>query len=78
MSSESQTELEALREAIARAGGQTALAGRIGKSQGHVSVWLKRGRCAPDAVLAVEAATGVSRHTLRPDVFGAATDEVPA
>ena len=73
------SELAALRDAIDRAGGQTRLATAIGKSQGHISVWLKRGRCAPDAVLAIESATGVSRHVLRPDVFGESkSDEVAA
>lgn len=63
--------IEALEEAIRRCGGsQTELARRIGKTQGHVSTWLGRGKCAADAVLKIEAATGVSRHRLRPDVFG--------
>ena len=63
--------LVALEEAIAAAGGQTALGRAIGKTQGHVSKWVLRKRCAPECVLAIEAATGVSRHRLRADVFGA-------
>lgn len=41
----------------------------IGKKQGHIAQWLKRGRCAPESVLDIEEATGVSRHRLRADVF---------
>lgn len=55
------------------AGGQSALARLIGKSQGHVWHWLKVGKRVPaEAVLAIEGATGVPRHELRPDVYPAA------
>lgn len=70
--------LLALEEAIAVAGGQTALARKVGKSQGHVSQWLLRHRCAADVALAVERETGISRHRLRPDVFGSAESEARA
>ncbi len=60
---------EALRKAIAVAGGQTALAAKIGKTQGHVSKWLERDALPADMVLAVEQATGVPRHDLRPDIY---------
>ena len=59
----------ALRRAIEVAGSQTALAGAIGKTQGHISKWLQRGRVPPECVLAIEGATGVSRHDLRPDLY---------
>lgn len=77
-------ELLALEEAVSccadhtGTGGQSELARRIGKTQGYISTWLRRGRCAADAVLAIEKATGVSRHRLRPDVFGAAPVPVSA
>ena len=62
--------LAALELAIERAGGQTALARAIGKSQGHVWHWVKVAKRAPaEAVLAIETATGVSRSELRPDVY---------
>jgi len=65
--------LSALERAIAAAGGQSALARLIGKSQGHVWHWLKVGKRVPaEAVLAIEGATGVPRHELRPDVYPAA------
>ena len=63
----------ALQDAIAAAGGQAALAAKIGVSQSLISYWLntsKRGVAAEYAA-AVEAITGVPAKRLRPDVFGA-------
>lgn len=65
--------IEALEKAVRLAGGQAALAKKIGVRQQHVWNWLNRdGRAPADKVLAIEAAVGlaVSRHDLRPDVFG--------
>lgn len=45
------------------------LSKRLGISKQAVSLWQWKGVPA-ERVLAVEAATGVSRHELRPDVFG--------
>jgi TorA maturation chaperone TorD len=56
-----------LDEAIVVAGGVAALARRIGISQPSVSNW---SRVPAERVLAVEAATGVSRAMLRPDLYG--------
>jgi TorA maturation chaperone TorD len=56
-----------LREAIQAAGGVTELARRIGVSQPSISNWT---HIPADRVLSVEAATGVGRETLRPDLFG--------
>jgi TorA maturation chaperone TorD len=65
-----QRSLAALELAISRAGGQSALARAIGKSQGHVWHWVKVAKRVPaEAVLAIETATGVSRTELRPDVY---------
>lgn len=61
--------IEALKTAIDAAGGQTALARAIGKSQGHISQWLRREYVPAEEVLKIEAATGVSRHDLRPDLY---------
>jgi len=55
-----------LREAIRAAGGVRALAHKIGISQPSVSNWT---RVPADRVRAVEAATGVDRAVLRPDLF---------
>lgn len=62
---------DALRKAIEKAGGQVALAKALGlKSQGSISNWLLRDKRVPaERVLAVESATGVSRHDLRPDLY---------
>jgi DNA-binding transcriptional regulator YdaS (Cro superfamily) len=64
--------INALKQAIERAGGQTELARSIGTTQGHVSQWLRRGKVPADKVLLIEKATGVPRYELRPDVFEAA------
>src|SRR5262245_41616992 len=55
-----------LEEAIRAAGGVGALARKIGISQPSVSNW---SRIPAERVLSVEAATGVSRGTLRPDLY---------
>lgn len=67
---------EALKQAVDLAGGQTALASKIGKTQGHVSQWVRRGYVPPEMVLPIERATGVSRHDLRPDLYP--VDPAPA
>src|SRR5215475_8086626 len=55
--------------AIRAAGGVTELARRLGISQPSVSNW---SHVPADRVLAVEAATGISRSVLRPDLYLAA------
>jgi TorA maturation chaperone TorD len=62
-----------LEEAIRVAGGVGALARKIGISQPSVSNWL---RVPAERVLSVEAATGVSRGTLRPDLYVAHAGDV--
>jgi TorA maturation chaperone TorD len=57
---------DGLDEAIRAAGGIGALARKIGISQPSVSNWL---RIPAERVLSVEAATGVSRVILRPDLY---------
>ena len=58
-----------VRIAIEAAGGQVSLAVRVGVRQQSISDWLKRARVPAERVLAVERATGVSRHVLRPDLY---------
>ncbi|MGV3511875.1 MAG: transcriptional regulator [Novosphingobium sp.] len=61
---------DALQAAIAKAGSQVELARICGITQPSVSLWIKRGKELPaEYVLKVEAATGVSRHLLRPDIY---------
>ena len=55
-----------LQEAIRAAGGITELACRIGISQSSVSNW---DRVPAGRILSVEAATGVPRAILRPDLY---------
>lgn len=62
--------IEALQLAVTHVGGQSAL-GRLCKvTQGAVWRWLQNGKgLPPQHVLCVEAATGISRHVLRPDIY---------
>lgn len=68
--------MEALKKAIECVGGQSALARAIGGKvkQAHVWYWLNEGGAQVPAehCIAIEEATAgkVSRHELRPDVFG--------
>ncbi len=57
-----------IRAAAGNVGGISALAHALGLTKGAVSQWE---RVPPEHVLRVEGLTGVSRHVLRPDVFGA-------
>lgn len=67
-----------LQKAIDAVGSQAALASKIGKTQQTISHWLKTGRVPAEMVLPVETASGVSRHELRPDIFGDAPTTVAA
>jgi TorA maturation chaperone TorD len=70
-----------LSEAVRAAGGVSELARQIGISQPSVSNWT---RVPAERVLLVEAATGVDRRVLRPDLYGStesmseAVDDVAA
>ena len=70
-----------LDEAVRAAGGVSELARQIGISQPSVSNW---SRVPAERVVAVEAATGIGRKILRPDLYGDAAinagdiDEVAA
>jgi len=68
--SESRIELTALKEAIELIGSQSAMARLLEVSQPTVSDWVNRMMRLPaEHVLAVEGATGISRHDLRPDIY---------
>ena len=66
----------AIRRAVEIAGSQTKLARKIGVRQSDVWAWLQGRPVKADKVLAIEAATGVSRHEFRHDIFGAAAPAV--
>lgn len=65
------TRADALKLACERAGGQNKLAKRIGTTQGQIWYWLTKSKhgVSPRFVLPIERETGVSRSTLRPDLF---------
>lgn len=65
-----------LDRAIEAAGSQQALAELLGIKAPSVHEWRQRGRVPAERVLAIEEATGVSRHELRPDVYGPAPSGV--
>lgn len=49
---------------------QQEMADRLGVSQATVCQWLRRNKVLPaECVLVAEAATGISRHLLRPDLY---------
>lgn len=54
-------------QAVRAAGGAGRLASALGISRQAVLAWK---RIPANRVLAVEALTGISRHKLRPDIFG--------
>ena len=64
---------QALHRAVTAAGGQKALAARIGTTQSRVWYWLARAKngAAAEFVIAIEAATGIPRQELRPDLYPA-------
>lgn len=62
--------MNALDRAIEAAGGPAGLARALAVKPNVVTNWRLRKQVPAEQVLAVEAATGVSRHDLRPDVFG--------
>lgn len=63
---------DGLRKAITEAGGQAPLARLVGKRQSHVWRWLQAGRVPAELAVPIEAALkgAVTRHELRPDIFG--------
>ncbi|RUV65201.1 MAG: helix-turn-helix domain-containing protein [Mesorhizobium sp.] len=65
----------ALSSACTAVGGEAKLAELIGKTRSHVTTWKYRGMIPADQVIPIEQASGVSRHVMRPDVFGPAPDQ---
>jgi len=67
-------DLSAITAAVAKLGGQASLASAIGVHKVVVNQWVRGQRPIPARwCIPIEAATGgeVTRHDLRPDVFGA-------
>ncbi len=65
-------DMTALDRAVEKAGSQLKLAAILGIKPPSVTGWYDRGRVPAERCIAIELATGVSRHDLRPDVFGPA------
>lgn len=60
-----------INKVIEAGGGVTTLAGKLKLTKQAVSQWK---RVPPTRVIAVEKITGISRHQLRPDVYGRAAE----
>jgi len=59
-----------LAESVRKVGSQSAFARLVGKTQASVHGLLRDGKPLwAESVLKVEAATGVSKHRLRPDIY---------
>ena len=65
---------DALKRAIKAAGGLAGLAKPLGITEQAVSQW---DEVPPLRVLAVEQASGVPRHELRPDIYPAPVGRTP-
>ena len=61
--------MNAIQKAVKVIGGQQQLAEECGVRYQAVQKWLRRGKVPAERVIAIEAATGVSRHDLRPDIY---------
>jgi DNA-binding transcriptional regulator YdaS (Cro superfamily) len=51
-------------------GSRTKLAKIMGVSQSCITQWDRRKRIPAARVIEIEKITGISRHVLRPDIFG--------
>lgn len=69
---------DALRRAVAIIGGQSKTARLLDLSQTSIWKWVSKGKVLPaEYCLKVEAATGISRHELRPDIYPVEAPALP-
>lgn len=61
-------------DAIRVVGNASRLAEKMGISHVAVAKWVKRGKPPAARCLSIEKITGVSRHDLRPDIYGEKKD----
>lgn len=64
--------MSTFRKAIEAIGSQNAAAKILGITQSGLWRAVSTGKCPANLVLRVEELSGVSRHELRPDIFGPA------
>ena len=68
-----------LAKAVRIVGTQAKFGELVGKAQSRVNHWLKHNIPLPaESVIAVEKATGISRHDLRPDIYPREEQSSPA
>lgn len=67
-----------LQKAIVVAGSQQNLANQLGIRSASISEWKSRGRIPVERVRSIESVTGISKHELRPDIFGPSPVPVPS
>jgi DNA-binding transcriptional regulator YdaS (Cro superfamily) len=60
---------QALKQAVTVSGSSKLLGHAIGVTPERVRMWLHRDNLPAEYVIAIERATGVSRHELRPDIY---------
>lgn len=72
--SKSATE-KAVEEAVRVAGNLRNVAAHLGVTSQAISQWVRYQKVPPKRVLGLEALSGVSRHDLRPDIYGPAPSE---
>jgi DNA-binding transcriptional regulator YdaS (Cro superfamily) len=63
--------MNGLDQAIAKAGGVTLLARKLGLVPSAVTNWRRRGRVPAEWAMQIEQETGVGLKVLRPDLFKA-------
>ncbi|MFG1238029.1 Cro/CI family transcriptional regulator [Xanthobacter autotrophicus DSM 597] len=66
--------MDGLRKAIEAAGGGAELARRLNVRRQAIYQWRE---VPPLRVLEIERVTGISRHVLRPDLYGPAPSPLP-
>ena len=64
-----------IEKAVAVTGSQSALARLLKVTPQSVQEWVMRRQPPAERVLAIEEATGVSRHDLRPDLYPRETNK---
>lgn len=61
--------MDSLERACKAVGGKKKMAGLLSVGPSAISQWLNRGRIPAKYILAIERASGVSRHELHPDIY---------